>query len=416
MPVPSDSIRAVATAAARDAGDLDEALLGDFPEALVAAAVAGERLPPAALRRCDLRGRRAAEAGVALRALLDLHLSAAWRLWSHLPAVVRAADDPAGVVRAGEMMLRAVDDAVAALTEGYQLARREVVAAQAASRREFVDDLLLGGAQAAAGLAERAAAFGLNLAGPHAVAVVRAERPFVESSPLTSLLERSVLGAKADADALVATKDGALVVVFAAPDRAAIDQVVRALGGVLPEPAPVPIGSAGVTPGGAPATAGGVRLRRVADVGNWRMGVGQAQQGPVGVGQSYTQAMEALDLGRRLGVADVVVDAADLLLFRVLIRDESAMRDLVAAVLTPLAAARGGAGPLLETLEAYFAAGGNATEAARSLHLSVRALTYRLAKIETLTGRRPADPRHRLELQTALIGARLLGLDEATSG
>jgi sugar diacid utilization regulator len=398
MPVPSASIRAVVEAAARDAGDVDEALLGDFPEALVAVAVSGEGLPPAALRRCDRSGRRAAEAGVALRSLLDLHLSAAWRLWAHLPAVVAAPADPAGVVRAGETMLRAVDDAVAALTEGYQLARREVVAAQAAARRAFVDDLLLGGAQDAGGLAERAASFGLNLAGPHAVAVVRADRPFVESSPLTSMLERSVLGSKADADALVATKDGALVVVFAAPDRAAIDQVVSALSGVLPVP--------------APDSSTGVRLRRVADVGRWRMGVGQAHQGPVGVGQSYAQAVEALDLGRRLGAGDAVVDAADLLLYRVLIRDESAMRDLVTAVLTPLTAARGGAGPLLETLEAYFAAGGNATEAARSLHLSVRALTYRLAKIAALSGRDPADPRHRLELQTALIGARLLGLGE----
>jgi DNA-binding PucR family transcriptional regulator len=144
--------------------------------------------------------------------------------------------------------------------------------------------------------------------------------------------------------------------------------------------------------------------------------VGQAQQGPVGVGQSYAQAVEALELGRRLGAADAVIDAADLLLYRVLIRDESAMRDLVAVVLTPLGAARGGAGPLLETLEAYFAAGGNATEAARVLHLSVRALTYRLAKIASLTGRDPADPRHRLELQTALIGARLLGLGEIGAG
>ena len=40
-----------------------------------------------------------------------------------------------------------------------------------------------------------------------------------------------------------------------------------------------------------------------------------------------------------------------------------------------------GAEPLLRTLEAYFAAGGNASLTARSLHLSVRALTYRLEKI-----------------------------------
>lgn len=406
MPVPSATLRAIAAAAAADAGDLDQSLLGDFPEALAAATVAGDQLPRAVLRRCDRSGRRAAEAGVALRALLDLHLSAAWRLWAHLPAVKDAAGDPAGVVRAGEMVLRAMDDAVAALTEGYQLARREVIAAQAAARRTFVDDLLLGGAQAAAGLAERGATFGLNLAGPHAVAVVRAEQPFVDFSSLTSLIERSVLGSKADADALVATKDGALVVVFAAPDRAAIDQIVQALTGALPSPEPA----------GDVDTAAGLRLRRIADVGRWRMGVGQAQQGPVGVGQSYAQALDALELGRRLGAADAVIDAADLLLYRVLIRDESAMRDLVGAVLSPLAAARGGSGPLLETLEAYFAAGGNATEAARSLHLSVRALTYRLARITALTGRDPADPRHRLELQTALVGARLMGLVDLTAG
>jgi DNA-binding PucR family transcriptional regulator len=74
-----------------------------------------------------------------------------------------------------------------------------------------------------------------------------------------------------------------------------------------------------------------------------------------------------------------------------------------------LTAARGGADPLLRTLEAYFAAGGNASLSARSLHLSVRALTYRLEKITELTGRDPTDPTHRFELQTAVTGARLLG-------
>ena len=39
----------------------------------------------------------------------------------------------------------------------------------------------------------------------------------------------------------------------------------------------------------------------------------------------------------------------------------------------------------------------------------VDALTYRLQKIAELTGRDPADPTHRFELQTAVTGARLLG-------
>ena len=48
------------------------------------------------------------------------------------------------VVAAGEVMLHAVDDVVAALAEGYQLARRALVRAQESARREFIDDLLAG--------------------------------------------------------------------------------------------------------------------------------------------------------------------------------------------------------------------------------------------------------------------------------
>jgi DNA-binding PucR family transcriptional regulator len=50
-----------------------------------------------------------------------------------------------------------------------------------------------------------------------------------------------------------------------------------------------------------------------------------------------------------------------------------------------------------------------AAEAARRLRLSVRAVTYRLERIHKLTGTDPADPVHRYTLQTAVIGARLLG-------
>jgi sugar diacid utilization regulator len=392
MTAPADpSLEAIAVAAAQDAGGLRVDLLADFLPVLVDVVESGKRLPRKALSGYGKAGRDAAGSGIALRALLDLYLSAAWRLWPHLSSVLNAAAEPTAVVRAGEFMLRSVDDVVAVLTEGYQLARRDLVAAQAAARREFVDDLLLGGTQALAGLVERAGLFGLNLAGPHAVIVVQAERPFTESAPLVEALERSILGAKADSDALVTTKDGHLVVVFAAPDRQATDGVIDSLSGRLS------------------ANAAGGRSRRDMQIGSWRMGVGRAQLGPAGVRLSFEQAHEALELSARLGGSEQVVDAADLLLYRVLVRDQSAMRELMDAVLTPLTTARGGAEPLLTTLEAYFAAGGNASLSARSLHLSVRALTYRLAKIAELTGRDPADAAHRFELQTAVAGARLLG-------
>jgi DNA-binding PucR family transcriptional regulator len=53
---------------------------------------------------------------------------------------------------------------------------------------------------------------------------------------------------------------------------------------------------------------------------------------------------------------------------------------------------------LLRTLQAYFAAGGNAAEAGRRLHLSVRAVTYRLQRVRELTGYPATDPTHQLPL------------------
>ena len=64
---------------------------------------------------------------------------------------------------------------------------------------------------------------------------------------------------------------------------------------------------------------------------------------------------------------------------------------------------------MLHTLETYYATGAVATETARRLHVSVRTVTYRLARIETLTGSNPANPSDSLSLQIAALGARLLG-------
>ncbi|NEK84521.1 PucR family transcriptional regulator [Blastococcus saxobsidens] len=62
----------------------------------------------------------------------------------------------------------------------------------------------------------------------------------------------------------------------------------------------------------------------------------------------------------------------------------------------------------MATVEAYFADGRNAASAARRLHLSVRAVTYRLQRVRELTGYDPADPADQLPLMVAVTGARLL--------
>jgi DNA-binding PucR family transcriptional regulator len=84
----------------------------------------------------------------------------------------------------------------------------------------------------------------------------------------------------------------------------------------------------------------------------------------------------------------------------------------VYSVLNPLGQARGGAGPLVETLTAYFDCGCVATAAASKLHLSVRAVTYRLDRVRSLSGFDPMDPAHRFTLHAAVLGAKLLGWPE----
>jgi DNA-binding PucR family transcriptional regulator len=127
-----------------------------------------------------------------------------------------------------------------------------------------------------------------------------------------------------------------------------------------------------------------------------------------GIARSYEEAREALTMAVRLRVDTPVVTAHDLLIYRVLLRDQPAIVELVHAVLSPLTQARGGAEPLLATLQAYFETGAVATESAKRIHVSVRTVTYRLQRIKALTGYDPTDPAHRFTLQTAVLGARAL--------
>ncbi len=400
---PSGPVSAVAAAAAADAGGLDPTLLADYLDVLTDVAGNRRRVTRQELNRFRFQGRRAALEGVPMRALVELYLTAAWRLWRHLPVVREAAQAPEALVSAGEAVLRAIDDAVAAGVEGHQLARRELTRREEAARRELFDDLL-SGRHDVTGVTSRAAEFGLDLAGPHAVAVIAAGQPFVDGSPLPTRIESAVLGAKGDANALVASKEGLLVVIFAAPDDAAVDFVTGRLAqelGALPS-RPGPGGA------GGPSTARGVQLRRTSTVGRWQITLGRARPGAAGVFASYEEALDARELAGRLRIEQPVVAAKDLLVYRMLLRDRAAIVDLVSTTLRPLTEARGGAAPLLETLAAYYETGGNTTETARRLHLSVRAVTYRLERVTALTGRDPTNPADRFTLNTAVLGAKLL--------
>jgi sugar diacid utilization regulator len=376
-------LAAVADAAAAAAGTPVE-LLGQYLTILADAAVSGRRPQKRELEAVRELGRRAAEQGVSAGQAVDLYLSAAWRLWRELPMVVRTRDRHK-VRAAAEAVLRVIDDAVEVLVDGHQQARRDMVRREEALRREVIDDLLRGDADVSQ-MVERAEPFGLDLGRAHQVALAAPVGSAALLDRAAIVVERVIVDRFGDRDVLVATKDGRLVVL------------------VPGEPSATP------SPRGRPDVEAVMQaeLRRLGKRSQWRVAAGRPHLGAYGIARSYEEAREALTLAERLRLDTDAVHGRDLLVYRVIGRDQAAIADLVHSVLTPLTQARGGAEPLLQTLQAYFATGEVATETARRLHLSVRTITYRLAKVKALTGHDATDPAQRFALHVAVLGARLL--------
>jgi sugar diacid utilization regulator len=382
----------VAEGASRDAGGVPVELLGEYLPLLADAAIHGRRPKRSELDAVGLLGRRAAEQGISAGRLVQLYLSTARRLWQQLPMVVRSRDREA-VRAAATAVFHVIDDAVATLAEGYAVARRDLIRREESLRRELIDDLLRGDSDLGT-LVERAEPFGLDLARVHQVALAAPNRRLPDADAAISALEAVIFNRLGDRDVLVATKDG-LLVVLAPADAAAIGRNSPALdnandlGQLMHR-----------------------ELSRLPRGRPWQVAVGRAHLGLYGIARSYEEAREALTMAGRLHVDKPVVHAHELLIYRVLLRDQSAIVDLVQAVLSPLMQARGGAGPLLATLDAYFNTGGVATESAKRLHVSVRTVTYRLDRIKALSGYDTADPDHRFTLQAAVLGAKALNWPE----
>jgi hypothetical protein len=300
----------VAVSASRDAAGAPVELLGDYLLLLADAATSGRKPHPAELDAVGLLGRRAAELGVSAGTAVQLYLSAARRLWQQLPMVIRSRDN------------QAVRNAA-----------------------------LLRGDADVGRLAERAEPFGLDMLRPHQVALAAPTGHLDEATPAISSLEHAIVQEVGDRDVLVATKDGRIVVV-APPDTD------------MPKP------RTGTTTLGDLILAG---LSRSTRGRPWRVTVGRPYPGSYGIARSYEEAREGLTMAVRLHLDTPVIHAEQLLIYRVLLRDQPAIADLVRTVLGGLVRARGGAEPLLATLDTYFAAGSVTTETARRLHLSVRA-------------------------------------------
>jgi sugar diacid utilization regulator len=378
----------VAEGAGKDAGDVSTEFLAGYLPMLVDAATFGRAPKRAEIDAVRMQGRKAAEAGVPVGRGVDLYLSAARRVWDELPAVIRRRDGKA-VRAAAEALLQVLDEAVAAFADGHAEAGRELIRKEETLRRDLVDDLLRGDANLSE-LVGRAEPFGLDLTRAHQVALAQPGQRLSSIAAATSALERVVLDRFGDRDVLVATKEGLVVVI------------------ALAEATGAPATSMGLATTGNLGKTVHSELSRLRRGSPWRVAIGRAHPGAYGIARSYEEAREGLTMATRMHLDSPIVETRDLLTYRVLSRDQPALNDLVYSVLHPLRQARGGAGPLVETLAAYFDCGCVATAAAARLHLSVRAVTYRLDRVRSLTGFDPLDPAHRYTLQTAVLGAKLL--------
>ena len=374
----------VGNTASEDAG-APVLLLGEYLDILADAALSGRRPRDQELAAVRRLGARAAEQGVDANQAVGLYLSAAWRLWQGIPSILVSPREREKVRSAAEAVLRVIADAVEALVEGHQAARRYMIRHEESARREFVDDLLRGDTDVSR-LVQRAEPFGLDLGRDHVVLLASPVdgRPRIEEAAV--VMERAIVDRFGDRDVLVATKDSFLVLLLPghASDVAGAGQTFDA------------------------ADFAHDRLVRHSEGGRWRVAAGRPYPGAYGIARSYEEAREAFGLDVRLHLNQDILRSRDLLAYRVLGRDQEALVDLVQDLLLPLLGAHGGAEPLLDTMHGYFGAGTNVSETARRLHVSVRTVTYRLARISELTGHNPADPRQHLAFHMAVVGARLL--------
>src|SRR5262245_18380559 len=149
----------------------------------------------------------------------------------------------------------------------------------------------------------------------------------------------------------------------------------------------------------------------LAATGNLLIGFGD---GPVVVGPAVPSLDEATESARAALAgyraapawpsAPRPVAAADLLPERALAGDAEARRILRQDVYGSLARA---GGELLETLDAFFAAGGVLESAARALFVHPNTVRYRLRRVGEITGLSPLLPRDAFALRVALTVGRL---------
>lgn len=143
------------------------------------------------------------------------------------------------------------------------------------------------------------------------------------------------------------------------------------------------------------------------------VGIGNLARSVGELARSHVEARQALRLSRRAGARSRVTSYRALGAFRLLLEVQSpdALRGFVAEILGPLLKyAESRETPLLETLEALAAARWVRRAAARSLGIHINSMSYRIERIEALTGLSLDDPETRVAIAIALRARAMMGM------
>jgi purine catabolism regulator len=134
-------------------------------------------------------------------------------------------------------------------------------------------------------------------------------------------------------------------------------------------------------------------------------GIGRIAKDVNHISQSYREAQQALEIGRRLFGDGTIHYFAQLGIYRLLflLYGHDELSDFYQETLGTLHESDSHSNSaLIETLETFFHCNGNLSETARRMHLHRNSLLYRLSRIEELLGRSLEDAELRLSLQIAL--------------
>src|SRR5947207_8553 len=147
--------------------------------------------------------------------------------------------------------------------------------------------------------------------------------------------------------------------------------------------------------------------------GTASVGIGNVANSVAELARSHVEARQALRLTRRAGGRGRVASYRSLGAFRLLLEVQSpeALRRFVEELLGPLLQyAQSRDTPLLETLEALSAKRWIRRAAARQLGIHINSMSYRVERIQSLTGLSLDDPETRVAISIALRARAMLGM------